>query len=121
MVRRAISRSREPAPHRDVRLRPARAQPASPLREAWVVTPTKTAHTRAYRKGTLVAEDFPLAEVSDRLDDDGTVVWVDFCTPSADDMIALASELGLHELAVEDALGEHQRPKVDYYSTHFFL
>jgi Mg2+ and Co2+ transporter CorA len=33
----------------------------------------------------------------------------------------LADELGLHELAVEDALGEHQRPKVDYYATHLFF
>ncbi len=31
------------------------------------------------------------------------------------------SELGLHELAVEDALGEHQRPKLDHYASHLFL
>jgi magnesium transporter len=91
------------------------------LREACRMTPTRTAHTRAYRKGTLVAEKFPLADVSDHLEDDVTVVWVDFCEPSADDLIALAGELGLHELAVEDALAEHQRPKVDYYGTHLFL
>ena len=30
-------------------------------------------------------------------------------------------ELGLHELAVEDALGPHQRPKLDRYATHLFL
>ncbi|MEA2557556.1 MAG: magnesium transporter, partial [Actinomycetota bacterium] len=30
-------------------------------------------------------------------------------------------ELGLHELAVEDALAEHQRPKLDRYATHLFL
>src|SRR6185503_9855389 len=33
----------------------------------------------------------------------------------------LALELGLHELAVEDALGPHQRPKLDHYDTHLFL
>lgn len=33
----------------------------------------------------------------------------------------LAEELDLHELAVEDALSEHQRPKVDYYESHLFL
>ena len=32
-----------------------------------------------------------------------------------------AAELGLHELAVEDALGPHQRPKLDRYTTHLFL
>ncbi len=31
------------------------------------------------------------------------------------------ASLGLHELAVEDALGPHQRPKLDHYATHLFL
>ena len=34
-----------------------------------------------------------------------TVVWVDFCGPSKEELHELADELGLHELAVEDALG----------------
>ena len=29
--------------------------------------------------------------------------------------------LGLHELAVEDALEPHQRPKLDHYASHLFL
>jgi magnesium transporter len=33
----------------------------------------------------------------------------------------VASELGLHELAVEDALEPHQRPKLDHYPSHLFL
>jgi len=79
------------------------------------------AHTRAYKHGELVAEDFPLAEVSDHLEDPEQIVWVDFCDPSKDDLHQLADELDLHELAVEDALGPHQRPKLDHYSTHLFL
>jgi magnesium transporter len=78
-------------------------------------------HTRVYKGGRLEAEDFPLAEVSDHLERAGTVVWVDFCGPTKDDLHELADELGLHELAVEDALEPHQRPKVDHYSTHLFL
>ena len=78
-------------------------------------------NTRAYKHGELVAEDFPLAEVSDHLADAEQVVWVDFCDPSKDDVHHLAKELDLHELAVEDALGPHQRPKLDHYSTHLFL
>ena len=35
---------------------------------------------------------------------DGTVVWVDLCGPSVEQLHELAEELGLHELAVEDAL-----------------
>jgi magnesium transporter len=78
-------------------------------------------HTRVYRKGTLLAEDFPLAEVSDHLEQPDTVVWVDFCAPEKGQLHELAAELGLHELAVEDALSEHQRPKLDYYASHLFL
>lgn len=77
--------------------------------------------TRVYRHGALQAEDFPLADVSSHLEDPDTVVWVDFCQPSKRDLHELADELGLHELAVEDVLGPHQRPKLDHYSTHLFL
>ncbi|HET6951038.1 MAG TPA: magnesium transporter CorA family protein [Acidimicrobiales bacterium] len=79
------------------------------------------AHTRAYRKGVLEAEGFPVSEVSDRLDDPDAVVWIDYCRPTADDLEAVAAQLGLHELAIEDALEPHQRPKVDRYPTHLFV
>lgn len=77
--------------------------------------------TRVYRDGVLDAEGFPLADVSDYLEAPDTVVWVDFCTPTREQLAELDSELGLHELAVEDALGPHQRPKLDHYATHLFL
>jgi magnesium transporter len=77
--------------------------------------------TRVYCKGVLEAEGFPLADVSDHLERPDRVVWVDLCGPSRHQLHLLAAELGLHELAVEDALGPHQRPKVDHYETHLFL
>ncbi len=77
--------------------------------------------TRMYRKGALEDEAFPLADVSEHLDAPDTVVWVDLCGPNKDELHELARELGLHELAVEDALGPHQRPKLDHYPTHRFL
>jgi magnesium transporter len=77
--------------------------------------------TRVYRRGVIEAEGFSVAEVSEYLKDPDTVVWVDFCGPSKAELDELAAELNLHELAVEDALGPHQRPKLDHYSTHLFL
>ena len=77
--------------------------------------------TRVYRRGVLEAEGFAVAEVSEHLAEPDTVVWVDFCGPSKEQFAELAGELGLHELAVEDALGAHQRPKLDRYATHLFL
>ena len=69
--------------------------------------------TRAYRASAMVAQDFPLADVSEYLKQPDVLVWVDFCIPSKEDLHELASELDIHELAVEDALGPHQRPKLD--------
>src|SRR6266508_4182685 len=77
--------------------------------------------TRVYRKGVLEAEGFPVADVSDHLEQQDTVVWVDLCGPSKEQLHELAAELGLHELAVEDAVEPHQRPKLDRYASHLFL
>ena len=77
--------------------------------------------TRIYRNGVLEAESFPVADVSDYLAERDTMVWVDLVQPSAEALHELAVELGLHELAVEDAMGPRQRPKVDRYATHLFL
>ncbi|TFD28251.1 magnesium transporter CorA family protein [Cryobacterium cryoconiti] len=77
--------------------------------------------TRCYRDGTLVDEDFPLAEVSEHLALPDSVVWVDLSDPGESDLALLAGELGLHELAVEDALTLRQRPKLDRYPDHLFL
>jgi magnesium transporter len=80
-----------------------------------------SASTRAYRKGVLDARDFPPSELSERLADPDTLVWVDLCRPEPEALDELAPELGLHELAIEDALEAHQRSKLDLYDTHAFL
>jgi magnesium transporter len=77
--------------------------------------------TRMYRKGVVEDEAFAIADVSEHLEEPDTVVWVDLCGPNKHELHELARELGLHELAVEDALGPHQRPKLDHYATHQFL
>lgn len=77
-------------------------------------------HTRMYRDGTLVEEGFPLADVSERLELSNTVMWIDLCDPSREQLDGLAPRLALHELAVEDILSR-QRPKLDRYDTHLFL
>jgi magnesium transporter len=79
------------------------------------------ARTRVYCNGALEAEDFRVADISEFLERPDTVVWVDFCAPSKEELLEVANGLGLHELAVEDALGPHQRPKLDHYASHNFL
>jgi len=74
-----------------------------------------------WRKGVLGAEDFPVERVSDYLEQPDTLVWADLCLPDRNELHQIADELGLAPLAVEDAVESHERPKVDRYSTHFFL
>jgi magnesium transporter len=38
--------------------------------------------------------------------------WNDLCAPDVDDLRLVADELGLHELAVEDAVHPRQRAKL---------
>ncbi len=79
------------------------------------------ARTRMYRNGVLEDENFPVSDISDHLKTDGALVWVDLCAPHAGDLELVVQELGLHELAVEDASVPHQRPKLDRYASHEFL
>lgn len=74
-----------------------------------------------WREEVLDQEDFPLARVSDFLEEKDTVVWADLTDPDLDQMQQLADELGLDPLAVEDALEHHERPKVDRYPSHLFV
>lgn len=48
-------------------------------------------------------------------------LWIGIGNPTADEMYRVADSLGLHPLAVEDALEAHQRPKVERYPDHTFI
>lgn len=85
-------------------------------------TPTKcAARTRLYRDGVLEAEGFPVADISEYLREDSTVVWLDLHDPDHQDLAVLSEEFGLHPLAIEDAEHEHERTKLDRYQSHLFL
>jgi magnesium transporter len=77
--------------------------------------------TRVYRAGTCSDEDFDPARISDFLEEDGTVVWMDCDEPNDNDFALIAEEFSLNPLAVEDALHERQRPKLDHYDDHVFI
>ena len=86
------------------------------------VTPTRCqARTRLYRDGRLELEGFPVAEISDHLTDEAVTIWLDLRDPDRDDLAVLSEEFGLHPLAIEDAVYEHERAKLDRYGSHLFL
>ncbi|GEE03019.1 magnesium transporter CorA [Gordonia spumicola] len=74
-----------------------------------------------YSHGRRVASPPSLGETfrSLRSTPDG-MAWIGLYRPSIDELSALADEFGLHELAVEDAVHAHQRPKVERYGHTLF-
>jgi magnesium transporter len=49
------------------------------------------------------------------------LVWLGLYEPTRDELESVAKGFGLHELAVEDAVTAHQRPKLDHYDSMLFL
>jgi magnesium transporter len=80
-----------------------------------------TARTRLYRDGALVAEGFPVAEISERIADPAAVVWLDLAAPTEADLQTISDEFLLDPLAVEDAVARRERPKLDRYEDHLFI
>jgi magnesium transporter len=46
----------------------------------------------------------------------GAMVWIGLYEPTEDEFDSVRREFSLHELAVEDAMNGHQRPKLEVYS-----
>lgn len=51
----------------------------------------------------------------------GAMAWLGLHQPSEAQLLALADQFGLHELAVEDAIVAHQRPKLERYGDTLFV
>jgi magnesium transporter len=64
------------------------------------------------------SHDGALAEVRRR--DDG-FVWIGLHEPDEEQLTSIGEVFGLHELAVEDAVHAHQRPKLERYDDMLFM
>ncbi len=74
-----------------------------------------------YVDGRRVAAPATLAETFQLLrDEPENMAWIGLYRPDAAQIGDLASEFGLHELAVEDAVTAHQRPKLERYGDTLF-
>lgn len=74
-----------------------------------------------YVDGVRTANPRTLDETFELMHARGGMGWIGLYRPSESELQAVATEFGLHELAVEDALRGHQRPKVDRYGDHLFV
>ncbi len=74
----------------------------------------------AYEGGCRVA-DVGLDQVGEWTKRDGAFVWVGLFEPGEEELRTVQSQLGLHDLAIEDAHQAHQRPKLEEYGDGLFL
>ncbi|HOT33433.1 MAG TPA: magnesium and cobalt transport protein CorA [Rhodoglobus sp.] len=74
-----------------------------------------------YREGVRQTRAVTLDQTFEALRDGGGFAWIGMYRPTEDELRAVANEFGLHELAVEDALVGHQRPKLERYGETLFL
>jgi magnesium transporter len=75
-----------------------------------------------YRDGKRVASPPTIAEAYRALlREPDAMAWIGLYRPSEAQVLAAADEFGLHELAVEDAIVAHQRPKLDRYGDTLFV
>ena len=75
-----------------------------------------------YRDGRHIASPGSLAETFRQLRETPEgMAWIGLQRPSESELLSLAGEFDLHELAVEDALEAHQRPKLERYGETLFV
>lgn len=68
-----------------------------------------------YEDGRRRDGELALKRAGEAARDADSFVWLGVVEPAPAEFEAIAGEFGLHELAVEDAIKAHQRPKVERY------
>jgi magnesium transporter len=76
-----------------------------------------------YEDGERRAGDLDVAEAARAACDDSSpaFVWLGAHEPTAEEFDAVRREFDLHELAVEDAIEAHERPKLEVYGETLFV
>ena len=74
-----------------------------------------------YEDGRRKAGNLPIEHACEAGQEAGAFVWVGLFEPTEQEFEAMRSEFSLHPLAVEDALGAHERPKLEHYDDMTFV
>jgi magnesium transporter len=74
-----------------------------------------------YVDGHRASEPRSLRETCEVLRQERGVAWIGLYRPTEEEFASVAEEFELHELAVEDALEAHQRPKLERYGQTLFV
>ena len=74
-----------------------------------------------YEDGKRRPGDLPLDELSSLCHAKNAFVWIGLFEPTEEEFDSVRREFELHELAVEDAINAHQRPKLEVYDDMVFV
>ena len=74
-----------------------------------------------YVNGHRTADPSSLDETYELLRERGGMAWIGLYRPDPDEIRSVAQEFELHDLAVEDAVSAHQRPKLERYGETLFV
>jgi magnesium transporter len=68
-----------------------------------------------YEAGRRRPGELPILHACEASRQDNAFVWIGLYEPTEEEFEAVRREFDLHELAVEDAIHAHQRPKLEVY------
>ena len=74
-----------------------------------------------YTDGKRRPGELQLVDALEAASEPDSFVWLGLHEPSTEEFEAVRAEFGLHELAVEDAVSAHQRPKLEVYDSDLFV
>jgi magnesium transporter len=74
-----------------------------------------------YEHGRRSAEPVALEDTYEQCRRQGVFAWIGLYEPTEEEFESVRREFGLHELAVEDAIKAHQRPKLEFYGDSLFV
>jgi magnesium transporter len=74
-----------------------------------------------YNEGRRQGGELAVEDAYEAARDPGAFVWIGLFEPSEAEFDSVRREFDLHELAVEDAIKAHQRPKVEVYGDSLFV
>jgi magnesium transporter len=66
-------------------------------------------------------KNIPIEEAGEWSKRPGHVVWIGLWEPSTELLERVQAQLGLHDLAIEDAAKAHQHPKIEQYGEALFI
>ncbi|NUQ70692.1 MAG: magnesium/cobalt transporter CorA [Chthonomonadales bacterium] len=68
-----------------------------------------------------VTEIAGLSGIAEMMSDEASLIWIDLMDPSEEELSDLEECFGFHPLAMEDALIQNQRAKMDEYDGYLFI